>query len=164
MKSGVSQPGGPVLKRRVMIGVGTPFIIAIGALLALYIAAAGVLPFAKGPGYSVAQVTSGLRMHPRRWVGRIVSVRGVVMRPVPDGFELWDHNPTPSRPYTQVLWVVSIGRNRWRTEAMMWQERAAQLVPGLGWFNSEGRAAVYRLRLPAAWCLQGDQCPGILVQ
>jgi len=64
-----------------------PILAAAVLLVALAVAVAAlsyVAPFAlsapatpSGPVYSVAQVTTGLRQHPRTWAGRTVLVRGV---------------------------------------------------------------------------------------
>ncbi len=60
-----------------------PIVIAVGLLLAALLVAgsvAALLPEGTGqPTYTVAEVTTGLRQHPRQWVGRTVAVRGVAI-------------------------------------------------------------------------------------
>lgn len=141
------------------MGARAPLALIAVVLLGLYAFTMGALPPAGGPVYSVAQVTAGLRTHPRRWAGRSVAVRGVAMRPTPDGFVLLDH----AQPPAQALWVASPSHN-WRLEALVWAGVVARYIPGLDWHDGAGPPAVYRLRLPATWCAQGDQCPSRLAQ
>jgi len=60
-----------------------PLARAAALLLAALIVAGGVLALRPveptGPAYTVAQITMGLRQHPRRWANRTVLVRGVAM-------------------------------------------------------------------------------------
>jgi len=59
-----------------------PLVIAAGLLVAALIVGGGGLALRPvepaGPIYTVADITVGLRRHPRQWVGRAVAVRGVV--------------------------------------------------------------------------------------
>jgi len=58
-----------------------PLVIAAGLLVTALIGG-GVLALRPvepaGPIYTVADITGGLRRHPQQWVGRAVTVRGVV--------------------------------------------------------------------------------------
>jgi len=62
-----------------------PIVIAAGLLVAALIVAGGVVALSPaepaGSAYTVtvAEVTAGLRQHPKQWVSRTVAVRGVAM-------------------------------------------------------------------------------------
>ncbi len=63
-----------------------PSVVAVGGLLVALLGIMGVAALRPvdstgpaGPTYTVAQVTAGLRQHPRQWANRTVLVRGMIM-------------------------------------------------------------------------------------
>ncbi len=148
------------MPRVVIVVMGTPLVLALLALLSLHAVSLGILSGGMGSSYSVSQVIAGLQQHPRQWGGRIVSVRGVALQPIPQGFILVDQDPPPGNRPEQVLWVASSPGN-WRIKAMQLEGMIFRYIPGLASIHS---SAVYRLRLPLTLCAQYDQCPSYLVQ
>ena len=146
---------------RVVIVIGAPLVLVLLSLLGLHAVSLGILSGGMGSSYSVSQVIAGLQRHPRQWGGRTVSVRGVAVQIIPQGFVLFDQYP-PLYNRTQVLWVAS-SPGTWRIEAMQWEGMITRYIhiPGLA---STGSPAIYRLRLPPTLCAQYDQCPSYLVQ
>ncbi len=65
-------------RRRGPIAVALGVVLGLALLAGLVAAVAGRPSSSAGPVYSVAQVTTGLRQHPRAWVGRTVLVQGRV--------------------------------------------------------------------------------------
>lgn len=156
---GNNTPKAPRRKRAgVRLAVVAVLVLTALGLLGLHAVAVGLLPLGASSAYSVAQVTAGLQSHPRRWAGRIVTVRGVALRPAPQGFMLFDQFP-PRGP-APVLWVAS-SAGSWRMMALVWEEFLARYLPGSGNVSISG---VFRLRLPSITCAQGEHCPAYLVQ